>query len=336
MGAGLVPEGTDPRLKMLSYSSLLTLHACPRRFELDKLTDSVEDLDPTESNITFAFGHCVGEGVQAMFQGMSFQEAVWKMLLRWRIDLYASNEKQKKSFWEAVEAVRLLYLQIDMWEAEYELVYYPNADGEEVPAVELSFLIEFPEGYKFRGFMDVALRNKRTGSLTVLEVKTSSSRSINQAQYKNSAQALGYTVVMDTIAPGESSYEVVYLVFSSMAGEWDTFSFQKTMLQRARWIQQVMLDVELIKLFSESQYFPQHGESCFDFYRECKYYGTCSLENKFIIKQLSQEMVNNLEKATDNFAIKLTLADLIAGQVYRQQEEITGETDGKTISFSEI
>lgn len=338
MGTDVV-TAIDARVQMLSYSSLLTLHSCPRRFELDKITDAVEDNDPTESNITFAFGHIVGEGVQAMFMGLTFEETVWKMFLRWKIDLFARNEKQKKSFWEGVEAVRLFYLQKDMWLDEYELVYYTDAAGESIPACELSFLIEFPDGFRFRGFMDVAVRRRSTGRLTVLEVKTSSSANLNQAQYKNSAQALGYTVVMDTIAPGDSSYDVVYVVFSSRNEEWETMTFTKSLLQRARWIQQVMLDIELIKLFAESQYFPQHGESCYDFYRECKYFGTCSLENKFIAKPLTEKMIQNLDASVDNFAIRLTLEDLIAGQVSKQEDSAsttTGEKHGETFNSEEI
>lgn len=68
----------DPRIRNLSYSSLLTLHSCPREFQLYKLGADSEGLiieeDETDSDqsITFAYGHAVGNGVQYALQGDSY------------------------------------------------------------------------------------------------------------------------------------------------------------------------------------------------------------------------------------------------------------------------
>lgn len=318
MGTNVIQE-IDPRLQYLSYSSLLTLHSCPRRFELDKLTERVTDTTPTEENITFTFGHVVGEGVQGFFAGKEYNDVIWQMYLRWAVDLFADNTKQHKSFWYAVQAIRKLYAGWELFE-EYEPVYYTNAAGELVPAVELGFLVDCPDGFKYRGFVDVVVRNKYTGEIVVIEVKTTSSRSLNAAQYKNSAQALGYSVILDNIVPGYSSYKVIYLIYCTTEEEWEQMHFSKSLLQRARWIQQMMLDIEIIKMYSVAGYFPQHGESCYDFYRECKYFGNCGLETKFISQPLTAKVLEKLAEAEREFSIKLSIQDLIHSQLSKQQE----------------
>lgn len=312
-------EDIDPRLKYLSYSSLLQLHRCPRRFQLEKLNDRVEDTSPTEENITFTFGHAVGEGVQEFFANSTYEQAIWKMYCRWAVDLFAANEKKGKSFWLAVNAIRKLYAMYELF-SQYDLVYYIDENGDSRPAVELGFIIDCPDGFKFRGYVDVVVRDRVTGEIVVIEVKTTSSRSLHPAQYKNSAQALGYSVILDTVVPGYSSYKVIYLVYCTTEGEWEQMAFNKTLLQRARWIQQLMLDIEVIKMYAVNGYFPQYGESCYDFYRECKYFGNCGLETKFVTQPLTDAVQERLVIAQHQFSIKLSIQDLIHSQLNKQLE----------------
>ena len=51
----------DPRIKQLSYSSLLTLHSCQRKFQLYKLNTPTEQPEDIPGSLTFAYGHCVGK-----------------------------------------------------------------------------------------------------------------------------------------------------------------------------------------------------------------------------------------------------------------------------------
>lgn len=307
----------DPRLQFLSYSGLLTLHSCPRKYQLEKMTEKIVDTTATEENITFTYGHAVGEGVQEFFSSATYEQAVWKMFTRWAVDLFAEQEKKGKSFWLAVAAIRKLYAMYELFE-QYDVVYYTDVEGKQKPAVELGFIIDCPDGFKFRGFVDVVLRDRDTGEIVVVEVKTTSSRNLNAAQYKNSAQALGYSVILDTVVPGYSSYKVIYLVYCTTEEEWEQMSFTKTLLQRARWIQQLMLDIEMIKLYATNDYFPQHGESCYNYYRECQFFGNCGLETKYITQPLTDDMLVRLAEAQKQFSIKLTIQDLIHSQLNKQ------------------
>lgn len=314
----LAAEGIDPRILNLSYSSILTLHSCPRKLQLERLNDRVKDTTPTDQNITFSFGHAVGEGVQAFFEGATLEQAVWRMMLRWEVDLAAEQEKKRKSIWHAISALQQLYAMREVF-SKYELVYYSGAaSGKQLPAVELGFLIDCPDGFKFRGFIDVVVRDTSTGEIVVIEVKTTGSNSIHPAQYKNSAQAMGYSVVLDSVVPGYSSYKVVYLIYCTVAGEWEQMEFPKTLLQRARWIQQLLLDIETIKLYEAAGYYPQHGQSCYDYYRECQFFGNCGLDTKYITVPLTAAVVEQLRVAQQQFSIRLSVADLIQSQIGKQ------------------
>ena len=85
----------DPRIKLLSYSSLLTLHACPRKFQLNKLR-ATKATATEEQGITFAFGHIVGEGIQLVLAGASMPVILFKLFLIFIIPRYERNIPHKK------------------------------------------------------------------------------------------------------------------------------------------------------------------------------------------------------------------------------------------------
>lgn len=304
----------DPRLQLLSYSSLLTLHSCPRRHQLYKLNSEQDEVKEGDTSpITFAFGHVVGDGIQRVFQGESEEAIIWKMFCDWDIDLESRNDKQAKNFYLAVAAIqRFISLRKNGFLDDYELVYH---NGK--PACELGFRITFPDGFKLRGFVDAVLRHKTTGEILVLECKTSSATSINGATYKNSAQAVGYSVVLDVLFPELSSYSVLYLVYKTKDLSYEPLRFNKSFLQRALWIQELLLDIETIKLYEQAGVYPMRGESCFTFFRECEYYNLCTMSTASLVKKIDDEVVMGILKkeAEKVYDVELTLADLIDAQI---------------------
>lgn len=303
-------EGVDPRIKLLSYSSLLTLHSCPRKFELyrKKATEDVEDPEAAiNQNLTFAFGHVVGEGIQDVFDNIPEDKIIWKMFLGWYANLADFNPKQNKSFYLAVVAIqRLIALRKSGFLDEYELLEYNGRSAK-----ELSFRIELPDGFYFRGSVDAVLRHKTTGKILVLECKTSSSANLNPTTFKNSSQAVGYSVVLDVIAPDITAYEVLYLVYLTKDMEYETLRFPKTYLQRATWIQELMLDVEVIKLYDKTGVYPMRGESCSAWFRDCEYLNQCTLSTELITTPPTEESILD-DKVYD---VEVTLNDLIEAQM---------------------
>jgi hypothetical protein len=288
----------DPRLTNISYSSLLTLHACPRRYQLEKLS---QDWDSErENNTTFAFGHLVGEGVQLVFEGKDETEIIWTLYRNWNLDLFDEHAIQK-----------FIGMRSAGFLSDWELVYH---NGK--PACELGFRISFPDGFKYRGFVDAVIRNRNTGAVGVLEIKTTGLNDIDESVYKNSAQAIGYSIVLDAIFPELSSYEVLYLPYKKKVKEFELRPYTKSYLQRALWIQELLMDIETIKMYDAASIYPMRGESCYNFYRQCRYFGTCTLSTNFLTKPISEKMLDKLN--AEEYTVELTLLDLLNSQLDKE------------------
>lgn len=311
----------DVRIKFLSHSSSGTLHACPRKFQLYKLR-SDKAIPDEISGITFAYGHVVGEGIQLALQEMPYKQILFKMFCMWHAPLAARDEKRKKSFAEAVFAVRkFIALRAAGYLSEYELVYLPSV-GEEnatIPACELGFAVAIYDGFSYRGFVDAILRNKETGEIIVLECKTTYYSSANPAQFKNSGQALGYSVVLDSLFPGLSSYSVLYLIYSTMTREFTPLPFAKSFESRAEWIRSIVFDVEDITRYEEAGIYPRRGESCFAYSRPCEYIENCGTSTVYLAKPIEDSM-EEIEKAEARYTYQFNLVDLINRQVARNTE----------------
>jgi PD-(D/E)XK nuclease superfamily len=306
-----IKNSIDPRILNLSYSSLLTLHSCPRKLQLQRLNSIQESTESQSESITFSFGHTVGLGIQLILERKSWEEIYWRLFLEWKPELFAENIKQNKSFSHAIFAVQKFraLLNSDYLDG-YELVTYKDK-----PACELSFLISLPNGFKYRGFVDAVLRHKISGKIVVLEVKTSSAATVNPATYKNSAQAIGYSIVLDTLFPTLSSYEVQYLVYSTKQYQYDSLQFTKSYVQRARWIRELILDIEIISMYEANDLYPMRGESCYSFFRECEYLGLCQMDTAKLTSPLTAEMETSMLKKESEYQIQITLDDLIKSQI---------------------
>jgi len=301
----------DPRIQNLSYSSLLTLHSCPRKFELDRKQSIREGSESESESITFSYGQIVGLGIQLALESRPYDTIVWQMFLGWKPELFAENPKQNKSFAAAVYAVdKFIAMREQGYLDGYSLVYY---NGK--PACELSFLITLPNNFKYRGFVDAVLKHDETGEVIVLECKTSSATTLNPATYKNSAQAIGYSIVLDAIFPTLSSYRVLYLIYSTKQLCYDQLEFTKSYVQRARWIRELVLDADSIYSYETSDLYPMRGESCFTYFRECQYMGLCQMDTDRLTHPLTPEQAQKIEETNKTYQIQITLDDLINSQL---------------------
>lgn len=301
----------DPRLKLLSYSSLLTLHSCPRKYQLQKLNAQVTIPEDIPGSLTFAYGKTVGKGIQDILECKPWNQVLLEAFLEWEVDLLHENPRQNKSFWGALVALKQFASMREHGYLEgYELVQY---NGK--PAVELSFVIHFPDGFKYRGFVDAVLQHQTTAEVLVLEVKTTNSSAVNPAQYRNSAQAIGYSIVLDALFPALSSYEVIYLVYQTKAESYQQLTFEKSYYSRALWIRELLLDIEVIKMYEDTTIYPMHGESCYSFFRECEFLNICTLSTERITDPPPSTIEQDIAKDLSEFQIHITLEDLIQAQL---------------------
>jgi len=298
----------DPRLKLLSHSSRTLLHKCPRKFQLYRLNSKDSGEEDIAQGVTFAYGHAVGIGVQSTLEGKSEAQVYIDMLLSWDVDLLDRNDRQKKSFWEACFAMqKFAHMKDTGYLDDYELVYY---NGK--PAVELSFKILLPDGFTYRGYVDAVLRHKTTGAVVVLECKTSSGQP-NSAMYKNSGQALGYSIVLDILFPELSSYTVLYLIYHTKSREYTELHFDKSLLQRALWLQELLIDSKHVELYEEFGSYPMHGESCFDFFKPCEYLGLCTLSTENLIKPLTLPKLKQIQ--AEEYMFTVDFYELVEAQI---------------------
>jgi hypothetical protein len=271
-----------------SYSQRQILHSCPRKYQLS-MWKAKENLRPLEDtvNLHFTFGHAVGSGVQSYLLAGNPEIAIFNAFMAWRAPFEARLDKKKKSLWEAVLAVESF---IHWWETtdlsvEWELAYH---DGK--PAIELAFSLHAPNGYKDYGHIDIVLKNRITGQYAILELKTTAAGA-NEAQYANSSQALGYSLMLESMFGDVPDYTVLYAVFETKTGKWNLMPFDKTARDRAEWIKDLLLDHSAINTYLDIGFFPKRGESCFNFSSRCEFFGECNMvpEGQLPILEQDQE-----------------------------------------------
>lgn len=302
----------DMRLRQLSHSSNEKLDSCPRAYELYKLGSDREitDKDGTGS-ITFAFGHLVGTGLQEVFMGLSEQQIILNAFLTWPLDLESRDDKRSKNFYLGLAAIqRLIALRKAGFLGDYEIVYFKDS-----PAVELSLAVLLPDDFRYRGYVDLVLRSKSTGKVLVVDGKTTWFTNQSPAQYKNSEQALSYSVVLDAIFPDIVSYNVMYLVYKTKSYEWEPMEFTKSYLSRAEWIKSLEYRREDIIRYEAAGYFPKRGQSCTKFGRDCEYLQTCGMSTGILATPLSEEAAERITHEIDGFSVVVTLEELINAQL---------------------
>jgi len=316
-----LPEGEiDPRIKLLSHSSRSSLNKCPRKFQLYRLSslqNEGEEEKDMYQQLTFDYGSTVGVGIQALLEHKDYDKTIMEMLAEWGVDLLARNDRQKKSFWEAIVAVDAFKKVIDDgYLDDYELLYFDHPKtGVKTAAIELAFKIELPNGYAYRGFIDAVLKHKVTGAVLVLELKTTSFRQVNPAMYKNSGQALGYSVILDLLFPSLSSYTVLYLVYSSTSREYTDMPFDKSAQQRAQWLTELLIDTKKIDMYEDFELYPMNGDFCYDFFHDCEYLGLCGLSTERLTKPLTAEILGSIASREEKYDFVFEFNKLIAAQI---------------------
>lgn len=307
-----------------SYSKLGGLHKCPRFYELEEyeanspITAIIQET--REVNLDFAFGHAVGAGIQTYAATNSLVAGQLAAFLAWKAPWDAEKiNKQGQPVGKSLAWAELAVEKFGIFMArelsDFEVVRLP--DGR--PATELSFAVDFENGFWHFGHIDTLLQSKSTGKLGVWEGKTTGFEIIDEAVFANTSQALGYSVVVDAIAPllgiTETDYEVLYVVYSSSTREFVLLPFGKTRAQRAEWMQDLLLDHAAITQYRKLQFFPKRGESCYSysFRSRCKWFGNCSMKNESLFPGVALRKLESVEEV-EQVDFKFTLSDLIAAQ----------------------
>lgn len=290
-----------------SYSMLDVLHACPRKFQLIKARAAAGGSG--SNNVDFAFGHAVGSGIQAWLTNGNMTSAIFNAMMAWRIGYEAAIPLKRKSITDATLAVQKYAEFHQQTLDDWEVFVLPNGK----PAIELSFSIDFENGYKHYCHVDVILRHKWTGKLAIQENKTSGFKTIEEAIYANSAQALSYAILMDMLSQ-DTSYEVFYCVYSTPSREWQLLPFTKSNSMKAEWLMDVRIDHATLTTYHDMNFYPKRGESCFAFMRRCEFFGVCNLTSN-----LKEPALLPADQEAERVDFSFKLSQVIAQQHVRNQ-----------------
>lgn len=329
--------------KGLSYSRLLTAHSCPRKFQIENIFNAAND----KTNVHFAFGHAVAAGVQQLVaEPGNLNKAVVACFAAWDIAIHESLDSKKKSLVYAVQAVKQFHVLVSNPATsllrKYEIAVFPDHTGTLIPAIELTFCIKCHDGYTYEGHIDLVLKERGTNKYLVLELKTTSFTNIHEAMYKNSAQALGYSIVLDSISNvlgATNSYYVLYLIYKAGALEYETMLFPKNRVQRAKFINSLILDIEVLELYRLTGIYPTRGESCYEFFSPCDYFGLCDYDDEALTRVLGVGTDTHVETfdTIQQFNFTFELDDIKQHQLTAiQQDMITADSTQDPLTVSPL
>lgn len=278
----------------LSYSAIDTLLTCERMFQLDRLLVGA----PTKQDYpATVFGKAFGEGVSTYLLTQDIDKAIYAA---WKA-YYPILEDDKRTEEILINLLIVAKPRLDDLLMDWEVAVF---DGK--PSVELSFrlnnLVESPNhNIYFVGYVDVVLKNRWTGRYAILENKTTGMNLFDlDPLYKNSGQALGYSIVLDKIAGvNNSEYDVLYLVGqlnSKTSGGFSPTvhvkSFPKTLQDRLNWFIALSMDAGRLVQMLDFNVFPMRGGSCLQYMRPCKHFGTCSMQGLDEYKEIEEDTID--------------------------------------------
>ena len=259
----------------LSHSTLDTLHACEKLFQLSRMSDLEEVREMSPAAIR---GTAFGAGVQEYLLSGDMNKALITCWLE-----YWPNEEDRPtvSCWRTLNNLILCQNALDEIRYTYEVAVFNSK-----PAIELSFRLNRQDSkYYYVGFVDIVLIHKTTGVYYILEIKTTGYKiSDLRPVYQNSGQGLSYSIVLDKIAgEAQSHYGVLYLVvrekYKDPIPDVYLFDFKKTLVDRLKWFSTLAMDMNHLDQMEALSFYPTRGHSCIRFNRPCYYFNNCQLES---------------------------------------------------------
>jgi len=272
----------------LSHTALDKFLTCERLFQLDRLLEGASEKKDYPATV---FGKAYGAGVAAY---LLHQDADIALFEAWK----AYNpilEDDKRTEELCYNLLIIAFPKLDDLLLDW---YVPSFEGK--PAIELSFRINIDATCYFVGYIDVVLKNRWNGRYAILENKTTEIGLHDlDPLYKNSGQALGYSIVLDKIAGKENSeYDVIYCVGKLNSKTSGGFSptvlvstYPKTLQDRLNWFIALSMDVNRLQQMLDLNVFPMRGGNCLQYMRPCAHFGICHLQALDRYKVIGEDLI---------------------------------------------
>lgn len=295
----------DPPLQ-ISHSSIELFNTCERKYQLTKL---LENSHVKEDAPHFSKGHAFGAMVQHYMLTGSEDQALFQAWLAYEPEL--EDPTKGITLASTIGLFDKVRDQLDLLRLDWEVAWF---NGH--PAIELSFKLIINENFIYIGFVDLVLQHRISRIYGVMEVKTTS-LSVNDVEplFKNSAQALIYSVILDAVAGEEqASADLIYPILQDVRGNvtFHVKTFRKTLLDRLHAFISIGLDVERITRCEELGVYPRRGSKCLAWNRPCIHFGTCNLQ---AADKPAVRLPNN-----DPFDFTFKLDEIVADHLRRVQK----------------
>lgn len=255
-------------------------------------------------------------GIQEYFVHGDKELALLRAATEWKYDLY-EFDKEKSFFhcWAAIE--KFIWMLPELALADYEVMYY---NGK--PCIELGFCIKLPNGFYYRGYIDLVLQHKIDGSILVVDLKTSGARYSNPAKYQNSSQNIAYSVVLDTIMPGLQSFNVMYFEYLTSIDKFIPHDFVIDNMERATFIRDLLMECDIMNFYDNNEDWPKHGESCSGYGGSCQFINNCTMPTSMLLgtHKIEDDPITIDKKAP--YDIMISLEDIINSQLELLEDEI--------------
>lgn len=266
----------------LSHSTLKLLHGCERKFQKTKLLLNHNQRDESPA---LSFGKAMGAAMQLYFilrtEGETIQVAqdsgIWELFLNYSPLLEDERRYLERAIYIFCDAQAFLERQLMEWEIAYFNGKY---------AAELGFKLDITDRYYYVGFLDLVLKNRKTGRYAVTDIKTSSLWAKDLAPiFKYSDQVIGYSIVLDKIvgpelAEFDTNYWVIQMPSKSVASLYEpvyhSLNFPKTLQDRFEWFLKIYMDVNRVQALENLGTYPKR-DNCMAYNKVCQFYGSCSM-----------------------------------------------------------
>ncbi len=258
----------------LSHSALTTLLTCERKFQIDRLLVGQQKREESAATV---FGKSIGAGVASYLLHQDPDRALFEAYLAYTPAL----EDDKRSE-EIATNLLLAFSKLDDLLLDWEVAIF-----QDKPAVELSFRLNINEQCYFVGYVDIVLKNRWNGRYAILENKTTGLNLFDLSSiFKNSGQALGYSIILDKIAGQDNSeYDVIYFIGKLNSKTSGGFApstlvetYPKTLQDRLNWFIALSMDVNRLTQMLDLNVFPMRGGSCLQYMRPCTHFGVCHMQ----------------------------------------------------------
>lgn len=309
----------SPEQLALSYSRLQTFYSCPRKFQFKELNQSGN----FEPNIDTAFGHAFAAGVQELWRSGSIERAYLAAIAAWSIDAFTDiwGKKKDKSLYCALQSIE---------DYETNVLLPQQADGWRLAEVGIEALcyLQVTPTINYQAHLDLILEHIETGSLKLVEIKTSARPHLH-ATWQNSLQTKGYYALLSYIAGtlGRAVWpELEYhcLQTGKLADPMLNYGLQVLVFCQeevapGEFILQLLQDVRQIEGYVQDNHFPLRGNSCVSGWGQvCEFFGDC--QNVERLQQVEEGLYESLTLADCHYVINLP--DLIAALAPGEELEI--------------